>query len=448
MFADVHSSNWSRSWLTAISIVILSLLTVDTAYAVPSMARQTGMECSACHTVFPELTPFGRQFKLRGFTLGTALDNKRFPSNLPLAGVAQVSQTNTDRRAAPSTEGFVRDRELIAQAVGLYWGGKLSPHIGALIQYNYDGVEKAAAVEMVDIRFARTATWLGKGVVWGATLNNAPTLSDLYNSTSMWSFPHVESASIKAPGALIEMDLAAQVGGVGVFALWNDRLYVEAAGYRTAAQGVFRPLSAGVRIDRRVVGTAPYWRVALQRESGNHHIEGGAFGLHADVGADADDATGVTDRFDDVGVDVQYQYLSEPIILTATAAWVDERQSLAASSALEMVDRAESTLRSFRANAHLSYRRRWALGLGYVDVVGSTDELRFNSGEAVTGSIRAVPDHREWIAELAYLPRQNLKLLIRRTTFQQFNGSSRDYDGFGRDAADNSSWYALAWYAL
>src|SRR5580700_3816777 len=37
--------------------------------AVPSFARQTGMTCAACHTVFPELTPFGREFKLNGYVL-------------------------------------------------------------------------------------------------------------------------------------------------------------------------------------------------------------------------------------------------------------------------------------------------------------------------------------------------------------------------------------------
>ena len=39
------------------------------AAAVPSFARQTGMACAACHTVFPELTPFGREFKLNGYVL-------------------------------------------------------------------------------------------------------------------------------------------------------------------------------------------------------------------------------------------------------------------------------------------------------------------------------------------------------------------------------------------
>jgi len=30
------------------------------ALAVPSYARQTGMDCTAYHIAFPELTPFGR----------------------------------------------------------------------------------------------------------------------------------------------------------------------------------------------------------------------------------------------------------------------------------------------------------------------------------------------------------------------------------------------------
>src|ERR1051326_959136 len=36
---------------------------------VPSFARQTGLACSACHYQFLQLTPFGRKFKLNGYTL-------------------------------------------------------------------------------------------------------------------------------------------------------------------------------------------------------------------------------------------------------------------------------------------------------------------------------------------------------------------------------------------
>jgi lactam utilization protein B len=58
------------------------------AEAVPAFARQTGLACVACHVSFPELTPFGRFFKLTGYTL----TNKK---TIPLAAMLQFSQTNT-----------------------------------------------------------------------------------------------------------------------------------------------------------------------------------------------------------------------------------------------------------------------------------------------------------------------------------------------------------------
>src|ERR1700731_4358085 len=51
----------------AIFTVLLSQ--APAALAVPSFARQTGMACEACHTVYPELTHFGRVFKASGYVL-------------------------------------------------------------------------------------------------------------------------------------------------------------------------------------------------------------------------------------------------------------------------------------------------------------------------------------------------------------------------------------------
>ena len=36
---------------------------------IPSFSRQTGLACNVCHTAFPMLTAFGRQFKLNAYTL-------------------------------------------------------------------------------------------------------------------------------------------------------------------------------------------------------------------------------------------------------------------------------------------------------------------------------------------------------------------------------------------
>ncbi|EQD42208.1 secreted protein, partial [mine drainage metagenome] len=49
--------------------VVAAVMLAPAARAVPSFSRQTGMACAACHTVFPELTPFGREFKANGYVL-------------------------------------------------------------------------------------------------------------------------------------------------------------------------------------------------------------------------------------------------------------------------------------------------------------------------------------------------------------------------------------------
>ena len=61
------------------------LLANSNALAVPSFARQTGLPCQACHTTFPELTPFGRTFKLNGYTLTGSSSCRCRPERAPVA---------------------------------------------------------------------------------------------------------------------------------------------------------------------------------------------------------------------------------------------------------------------------------------------------------------------------------------------------------------------------
>ena len=58
--------------LAALGVMAWLIATELPARAVPSFARQTGVSCEACHTSYPELTPFGRLFKLkRSLSCGT-----------------------------------------------------------------------------------------------------------------------------------------------------------------------------------------------------------------------------------------------------------------------------------------------------------------------------------------------------------------------------------------
>ena len=62
------------SVVRALAFVVIAVSTIIATprqtQALPSFARQTGQACGACHTDYPQLTPFGRRFKLGGYTLG------------------------------------------------------------------------------------------------------------------------------------------------------------------------------------------------------------------------------------------------------------------------------------------------------------------------------------------------------------------------------------------
>src|ERR1700692_2541436 len=56
--------------LVAVASGFLTIVFSSPAQALPSFARQTGQPCGTCPTDFPALTPYGRRFKLLGYTTG------------------------------------------------------------------------------------------------------------------------------------------------------------------------------------------------------------------------------------------------------------------------------------------------------------------------------------------------------------------------------------------
>ena len=330
-WCDANSAIVSR-FIAAFASALM-LLTVAPAEAVPSFERQTGVPCSVCHTVFPELTSFGRQFKLRAYSISAPKDRSdSIFGNLPISALLQVSRNTTKNVSTPGAEAeqFPRDRETIVQGAGLYYGGKITDKSGGLVQYFYDGIEKKWATEMFDVRWADTTTALGgKEAIFGFTLSNGPGVTDIYNSTPVWSFPHTETPALMSNAqAATDMRLGGRVGGPGVYALWNDLLYGELALYRTTKNGVFRPLGWGVEKDDLVSGTAPYWRLALQRDFGAHFFSVGAYGLSARIYTDAQDASLGTDRFRDFALDGEYHFTGDDHLVSVHATRILETQKL------------------------------------------------------------------------------------------------------------------------
>src|SRR5579864_1765963 len=109
-------------------------LTAPPAQALPSYARQTGQQCAACHNGFPELTPYGRLFKLNGYTFGGG------QSNLPpVAAMVIPSFERTDKKQPAG--GFAnnfKDNNNTDYTASLFYGGAITSNIGAFAQATYD----------------------------------------------------------------------------------------------------------------------------------------------------------------------------------------------------------------------------------------------------------------------------------------------------------------------
>src|SRR5580700_7513072 len=77
--------------------VLLTIGFAPPAQALPSFARQTGQPCGTCHTDFPFLTPYGRRFKLLGYTVGGGMFRT---TPFPLFPAANDSRAQADKMRA------------------------------------------------------------------------------------------------------------------------------------------------------------------------------------------------------------------------------------------------------------------------------------------------------------------------------------------------------------
>jgi hypothetical protein len=435
------------------------------AQAVPSFARQTGLECVACHLSFPELTSVGREFKLGGYTLSqppkdgerplVSFSKEGAPPVIPLAAFLQASITHIARTRTPGTDAstFPRQDALVLQQASLLLAGRVDDHAGGFVQWSYDGVAHHSAIDNVDLRIAQRHRFGGTEAQFGLSLNNSPTVSDLYNTTPVWGFPFATSSVAPTPAAstLIQEGLAQQVAGLTVYSLWNHIIYAEVGGYRTAS-GALSLLRAGIDRSTAAVlsGTAPYARFAVQRDWGGrtHSAMLGVFGLSARKFPDPVHAEGPTDRFRDVGVDAQYQYITDRHRFSAQGSFIRERQALEGSVAAGAASNPRNRLDSLSAKLSYYHQLKLGLSLGYQRLWGSRDPALYDTGEAVDGSVTGRPDSTAAIVELNWLPWRDRRVILQYTGYRRFNGARANYDGFGRNARDNDTTMLMLWFAF
>jgi hypothetical protein len=429
-------------------VVLLGLIASlsPNTQAVPSFSRQTGLKCSVCHSNPPELTAFGRKFKLEGYTLtdnkaDTTIEDKNLKINryFPISVMLLLSDSATDK-AVPGTQN---SNAGFPQQLSLFLAGEIAPHLGGMVQGTYDHQSDHFTLDNTDIRYAKHTTLGSKDLLYGLTLNNNPAVEDVWNSTPAWGYPWISSESVPSPSAapLIDGGLAQDVAGVGAYTMWNDHLYAGVTVYRSEHAGGPQPLN-GTGFGINIHGVAPYWRLAWQQSWGLNYLEVGTYGIY--VSSYPGGVTAPTDTYLDPAIDLQYERPFGVDLLTVHTTYIHERSDLNGTFAAGGVAEASHHLNTFRADATYHLRSRYTFTLAGFSTTGSADPILY-APAPVTGSLLNSPNSNGFIGQAGFWPLQNVELSAAYTAYTKFNGASHDYDGSGRDASANNSIYVALW---
>ncbi len=431
------------------------------ARAVPSFAQQTGQPCHSCHVggFGPQLTPFGRAFKLGGYTL-------RSSASVPISAMAIASYTSTKKRpAAPPADGFAANNNVAFDQGSLFLAGGIGSHFGGFVQGTYDGVGRTWSWDNLDLRAVNTGKIGGKDVTYGLSLNNSPSVQDVWNTLPAWGYPYTSSGLAPGPSnaPLIAGGLAQNVIGVTAYAWVDSKFYLEGGGYSTPRAGTLRWLGADPLSPGDISGLAPYARVAFEDQLGGGTFQLGAFLLKAKIWPGRDRSSGLTDDYADVGADASWLRTIGKDTLSINARYTHEHRSLRATCALGIADGsiapvpagdcADASLHELRAEASYYWHDKIGATIGAFDLGGRANPSLYPDSRT------ARPDSSGILLQLdgtpfggdggsPFGPRFNMRVGVQYTAYTRFEGARYNYDGAGSNASDNNTVRVFTWVAF
>lgn len=434
--------------------LLVALLPSAPAWSVPAFAREMGVPCATCHTLAfgPALTPFGRNFKLHGYSLGR---QKTIPVSADL--IASFTHTEADE---PAVAHYSTNNNLAFDGADLYIGGRIADHFGAFLQVGYDGIGRHTSWGFLDARYAQDFTFGGTAALIGVSVNNYPTVQDPWNSTYAWQFPFPFPRLANTPSAAPQIDgfFATQSLGTTVYAMIDDLVYLEAGGYRKFSDrlqadfGIVDPQS-----EHGIDGTAPYWRAALQRSMGAHYASIGVLGFDPDAQSPQERSVG-SDNYHDLGFDATYQYASSsPHTFNAYASYVREQQRLFATTALGGSSSVANYLNQLNISGQYAYQQTYSLTVAYFETAGNVNHALY-APSPWFGSANGRPNTQGYTLQLECVPFGkassfarpflNLRVGLQYTGYWRFNGGTSNYDGAGHSAQDNNTLFLYLWMAI
>jgi hypothetical protein len=421
------------------------ILLPQIASALPIFARQTGQNCLACHAggQFPELTNYGRMFKLTGYTIG----KRTLPFALMGVGTYASLASTTDAANGSPQETYAKNGTPLLSSGSLFIGGKITDNTGAFVQVTYDNYASQSgngdwhghsSADNMDFRYADHFVGTSQDLIFGVSLNNNPSVSDPWNTAPAW-MQYVPPGS---PGSYSFVDANAPypatasdggVAGLTAYLLWNKSIYGEVGFYRTADQ-FLSFMTAGTPDEEKTHlqgSNNPYWRLAYTHEWGPSNIMVGTSGMVAHVfdGSTTPSDQDAYQRIKNIGLDTQYQYLLDPHSVTAQLAYmkltVDDSVNGAGGTGIDKPD-------VLRGKLTYVYQARYGGSLSYFDQTDTKDRAQETRG--VT-------------CELFWTPIQYVRIGAQYTAYDKYGGASSNYDGFGRDASDNDTLFMYVWGA-
>jgi len=471
------------------------------AQAIPVFARQTGHNCQACHISYPELTAYGREFKLNGYTFGEA---QPIPLAAAIMGeVDHLSQPTDAASGAPecSSSGGSNSHvpcnhsQLVQYSV--FFGGRLSENLGMFGQMSGTEFPIAAGGSAPPGSFAPTADntevryvhrfstdgGLEPDAVFGINVNNNPTMQDVWNAVPAWRFPWFPyMAAGFGPAAAPYIDNPSgghNKVGMGAYLWLHKTWYAELELYR-AATGVVSFFNwgnggtlanMGDQPSDVLKGYNPYYRLAWSHDWGYNSIEVGLFGLNAKTlncnsgGVTAlmtgnppapipcATATDATNKYTDTAIDFQYQYnKGDPWVISAAGSYIHEKADLSSlavsyAAAGTPLSVTSHNLNELNIKGTAYYNRMYGVSLGYSMLSGTSDGPLYGQG-GDGGSATGSPASNWWTLELNYLPMQNLRFSVLYQNFSKINGGGSNFDGLGNNASGQNRLTGAIWWVF
>jgi hypothetical protein len=488
--ATALAASPSRRHLFALLAAAALAWLAQPSLALPLFARQTGQNCVACHAggQFPELTPYGRIFKMTGYTIGQR--------TIPLSAMGVIANSrvaNTSKSDDPASD-FQKNGQTLFATDSVFLGGKVTDNIGAFAQITYDPYATQDAsgnfhghsnADNIDLRFADRFVDPNRDLIVGLSLNNNPSLSDPWNTAAAWMQyvpppSPTSSRFIDATAPYPSFAAGGNIAGLTAYAFWNRTIYGEIGAYGSSS-GAFSLMHAGIAPadQTKLRGLNPYWRLAWNHDWGPHNLMIGTAGMSARIYDDPLDTSdpSTVHHWRNVGLDGQYQYLLDPNSITGQLVY--QRTShdfpgFLANQPVPFVDQFGNPLPNtnssdstnlLRAKLTYVYRAKYGGSVGFFNLTGTTNTANQTSGyspdtstitsdstaaapsQRVGGNLTGNPATRGMTLEAFWTPVQYVRIGAQYTLYNKYNGASTNYDGFGRNARDDNSLFIYLWAA-